>query len=78
MAIDGRGKVAASFTAAHEEEASPSLVARVDGEGEVAGVVAAVAAMTVVAAVAVAAAAVSVAVVMGASPVEAIAVAPPK
>ena len=55
MAIDGRGKVAARFTAACEEEASPSWVARMDGEGEVVGAAAVMAIVVATAAVAVAA-----------------------
>ena len=81
-AIDSRGKVAARSAAACEEEASPSWVARVDGEGEVTGVAAVVAAMAAVATAAVAVAIISIAAcvvaVTGASPEEAITEAPPK
>ena len=82
VAIDSKGKEAARSAAACEEEASPSWVERRDGEGEVAGVAAAVAAVDAVAAMAVAVAAVCVVAcevaVTGASPMEAIAKVPPK
>ena len=79
MAIDGRGKVAARSAAAYEDEASASLVARLGGEGVVTGAAAAVAAvaaaMVVIVVISVIA---GIHAVTGASPVEAIVVAPPK
>ena len=82
MAIDGRGKIAARSAATCEDEASASLVAMLDGGGVVVGAATAVAAIATVAAATVVVVAVSVAAcvdaVKGASPVEAIAVAPLK
>ena len=82
VAMDGRGKLAARSAAACEEEASTSLEVVLAGGGVDVGVVAAVDAIAAATAVAVVVVAVSGAActdaVMRASPVEAIAVAPPK